>query len=119
MIDASDGTNFGKMLNKTTRELTSQDVKKMKKVMDMHRQNLFVNEVNFAKTVSPNRIQESDYSLSPGQYVDVHDNKESDENTRVKIEELSKDIGKLFMQLKELEPKVTQVIQKVLKETKK
>lgn len=113
------GTDLkGEMLSKKLRQLTNEEILKIKNVVLRFRSGEEIDEVDFAKSVDLKIIKENDYSFSPGLYINSSEIEEkySPEQLRAEIKNLAKDIELGFDSLKEIQHKVNKVIKKVTEE---
>lgn len=114
MIEAKDLE--GNMLSKKNRELTESDILKIVKVFEKHDNGENVEELGFAKTVTPGDIEENDWSFVPGRYVGILKEEVDVEATKADIKELGSQLNELFNEFNELVPKVKESIKKITEE---
>lgn len=112
-VDASNIA--GNMLSKKLRELQKEDLEKITNSLKDFREGKDIEEVGFSKTVKVDEIKDSDYSFVPGRYVGFVKEEIDEEQLKAELVESSKELSKLFEELKDLMPEVEQAIQKAIK----
>ncbi|MGY6172447.1 N-6 DNA methylase [Candidatus Mycoplasma pogonae] len=116
LIDAS---KMGTLIKKSLKELTNLDIEKIKHVYDQFVETGNVNEKEFAKTVSKKEVEENDFVLVPGRYIENLEEKINEEELYAEITELSNEIKSLFVEIVNEIPEVEKTIDKFLQKNKK
>lgn len=108
--------NMGKLISRKLRVLEEDDINKIVKAYDDFVDNKSIDIPGFCKKASLDEINENDYSLNPGRYV------ESDESDKMSLEEIQDELRKTTKELlelmkegKELEEKVKEILEEELK----
>lgn len=105
--------SLGKMVNKTLRELTEDDIAKVTGIYNDNQDN-DVNLPGIAKTISLKEIEDNDYSLVPGRYIDIVEEKIDVKQTKAEIKELFNELTLLLQEFDELKLELPNAIEKAL-----
>uniref|UniRef100_UPI00047125C5 type I restriction-modification system subunit M n=1 Tax=Mycoplasmopsis cricetuli TaxID=171283 RepID=UPI00047125C5 len=109
-----DAGNLGEMETKKLRILTKTDIQKITNVYKQYQKNENPIVKGFAKVISVDEIKENDYSLVPGRYVEIEEEKIDKEMLKKEIKELQSDIKILFKEFIDLMPEVEKAIEKAI-----
>ncbi|AEH61276.1 Site-specific DNA-methyltransferase (adenine-specific) [Methanosalsum zhilinae DSM 4017] len=105
-----DARNMGVMVDRTHRELTNEDIKKIADTYHAWRGEPDTGEyedvAGFCKSATLDDIRKHDYVLTPGRYVGFADEEEDDEPFEEKMERLTSQLSEQFKKSNELEDKI-------------
>ncbi|WHQ37494.1 class I SAM-dependent DNA methyltransferase [Spiroplasma sp. SV19] len=105
--------SLGVMVNKTLRELSEDDIAKVTKIYNDNQ----IGDVNIpgiAKTISWKEIEDNDYSLVPGRYIEIVEEKIDIKQTKEEIKELFTELTSLLKEFDELKLELPNAIEKAL-----
>lgn len=107
-----DARNFGKMYNRVQRILEDKDIKKIADTVHLW-QNIkgYKDVKGYCKSVNIEDIRKEDYILTPGRYVGLKQNKETEKDFKDKIKLLSEELGCCFKESKKLEKSIKQKLE--------
>lgn len=101
-----DAREMGFMTDRTHRDLSSEDIQKIAKLVADFQEGKDVDELGFSKVATIKEIAKQDYILTPGRYVGTAEQEKDEEDFEVKIERLSNELFKLFNESKELQHQI-------------
>ena len=113
MIDAQ---NLGKLIDgsKKNKELTNDELYKLKDIFDKFQNGEKINIKGLAKSISMQELQDGEFQLSPGRYIEIEDkDKRSDEEIQKDLEKSIEELLNLMNESKEIEKEVMEAIKKI------
>ncbi|MCS3924898.1 SAM-dependent methyltransferase [Methanosalsum natronophilum] len=105
-----DARNMGVMVDRTHRELTNEDIKKIADTYHAWRGEPDTGEYEdvpgYCKSATLDDVRKHDYVLTPGRYVGFAEEEEDDELFEEKMERLTSQLSEQFKKSNELEDKI-------------
>lgn len=103
-----DARKMGVMVDRTHRELTDEDIKKISDTYHAWKGkgDTYEDIRGFCKATSKNEIKKQDYILTPGRYVGVEIVEEDDEVFEEKMQKLTFDLAEQFKESERLEKEI-------------
>ncbi|MHA1649509.1 MAG: class I SAM-dependent DNA methyltransferase, partial [Candidatus Helarchaeota archaeon] len=103
-----DARKLGKMKDRRHRIFTDEDIQKIVAVYHAWRGEggIYKDIPGFCKSTTLEEIRKHNYILTPGRYVGIEEIEEDNEAFEDKMEYLTKELGELFKQSRELEEKI-------------
>lgn len=108
-----DARNLGFMADRTHKEFSEEDIKKVADTFHAWRgtnNQEYNDELGFAKVATLEEIKENDYILTPGRYVGLVQEEDDSEPFEEKIERLTTELSVQFAKSKELEEKIRRAL---------
>ena len=103
-----DARNLGKMVDRTHRELSNEEIKKIADTYHKYRNinGKYEDIKGFCKAAKFDKVKENDYILTPGRYVGIEDVEDDGIPFEVKMETLTKELNELFQESRILEDEI-------------
>ena len=103
-----DARNLGEMVDRSHRELTEEDVKKISETYHNYR-NLdgkYEDVKGFCKAAKLEEVRENEYVLTPGRYVGIEDVEDDGIPFEEKMQTLTSELSELFQKSRNLEEEI-------------
>ncbi len=113
MINAQ---NMGNLIegSKKNKEILDEELHKLKEIFDKFQNGESINIKGLAKSVSLEELENNDFLLSPGRYIELEEkDKRSDEEIQKDLNESISELIKLMEESKEIEKDVIEDIKKI------
>lgn len=103
-----DARNLGEMVDRTHRELSNEDVKKIADTYHNYRNinGKYEDIKGFCKVAKYDEVKENDYILTPGRYVGIEEQEDDRVPFEEKMETLTKELNELFKESRSLEEEI-------------
>ena len=103
-----DARNLGEMVDRTHRELSNEDIKKIADTYHNYRNinGKYEDIKGFCKAAKFDEVKENDYILTPGRYVGIEEQEDDGIPFEEKMEALTKELSKLFKESRNLEEEI-------------
>lgn len=103
-----DARNLGEMVDRTHRELSNEDIKKIAETYHNYRNinGKYENIKGFCKAAKFDEVKENDYILTPGRYVGIEEQEDDGVLFEEKMETLTKELNQLFQESRNLEEEI-------------
>lgn len=102
-----DARNLGHMIDRKIRELSEEDIMQIASTYHNWRNNTGYEDVQgFCKVATIDEISQNDYVLTPGRYVGIEEAEDDGVPFEEKMQKLTKELGGLFKESRELEEKI-------------
>ena len=101
-----DARQMGKMVDRTHRELTEEDIQKIAATFDAYENGTQENVAGFCAVATTEEIAKQDYILTPGRYVGIEEQEDDGEPFDDKMKRLTRELSDLFAKSHELEEKI-------------
>lgn len=103
-----DARNMGILRDRTHRELTEEEVRKIANTYHSWRGEggEYVDIPGFCKSATLDEVKKHDYILTPGRYVGFAEEEEDDEPFEEKMERLTSELAEQFKESRELEERI-------------
>ena len=102
-----DARRMGRMVDRTHRELTDEDIARIVNTYHVWRskkkQSSYADISGFCKSVALENVRSHDHVLTPGRYVGVEDQKEDDEPFEEKMNRLTAELREQFAEARRLD----------------
>ncbi|MGX7376284.1 class I SAM-dependent DNA methyltransferase [Carnobacterium maltaromaticum] len=108
-----DARNEGFMADRTTKEFSKEDIKKVADVYHAWKgtsEKKYEDVAGFCMSASLEKVQEHDYILTPGRYVGLEDEIEDTEPFEEKMERLTTTLSEQFIQSHQLEEEIRKAL---------
>lgn len=103
-----DARNLGEMVDRTHRELSNEDIKKIAETYHNYRNinGNYEDVKGFCKAAKFDEVKENDYILTPGRYVGIEEQEDDGVAFEEKMETLTKELNELFKESRSLEEEI-------------
>lgn len=103
-----DARNLGEMVDRTHRELSNEDIKKIADTYHNYRNinGSYEDFQGFCKVAKFDEVKENDYILTPGRYVGIEEQEDDAVPFEEKMETLTKELSDLFKESRNLEEEI-------------
>ena len=101
-----DARNMGKMVSRTQRELTEEDILKIAKTFKAYQNGELEDEKGFCAVADLEQIGKQDFILTPGRYVGIADAEDDGEPFQEKMERLTSELAEMFEKSHKLEDEI-------------
>jgi type I restriction enzyme M protein len=101
-----DARKMGKMVTRSLRELTDDEIRKLADTHKAFEAETLEEVKGFCAIATIEEIAEHDYILTPGRYVGIEESEDDAEPFEEKMERLTSELSELFKQSSELEQEV-------------
>lgn len=103
-----DARNLGEMVDRTHRELSNEEIKKIADTYHNYRNinGKYEDIKGFCKAAKFDEVKENDYILTPGRYVGIEEQEDDGVPFEEKMETLTKELNELFQESRSLEEKI-------------
>jgi len=110
-----DARKMGKLIDRSHRELADEEIEKISSTYHKWRSkdDGYEDVKGFCKAAKIEEVEKNNYVLTPGRYVGIDYEMESDEEFEEKMERLTKELSQQFKKSKELENKIRKNLKKV------
>lgn len=111
-----DARNLGFMADRTHKEFSEEDIKKVADTFHAWRgTNIqeYSDELGFCKEATTEEVRENDYILTPGRYIGLAEQEDDDELFEEKMARLTGELSEQFAKSKELEEQIRQVFGRI------
>ncbi|WP_336809033.1 class I SAM-dependent DNA methyltransferase [Bacillus cereus] len=108
-----DARNLGYMADRTHKEFSEEDIKKVTDTFHAWRgtnEQKYTDELGFCKEVTIEKLSQNDYVLTPGRYVGLTEQEDDVEPFEEKMERLTSELSEQFVKSKELEEQIRRVL---------
>lgn len=108
---------MGELIEKTLKQLTNENIEEICEIFNDFDENKEINIPGIAKTVPIEQIKENDFSLFPGQYIEIKEDEAVDkEELKKQLEEDINELFKLLDESKNLEQQLHDAVAQLKKE---
>lgn len=101
-----DARNMGKMVTRSLKELTEEEIKKLADTHKAFEAGTLEEEKGFCAIATIEEIAEHDYILNPGRYVGIEEEEDDGEPFEEKMARLTSELTDLFKESAELEKEI-------------
>lgn len=103
-----DARNLGEMVDRTHRELSNEEIKKISDTYHNYRNinGKYEDVKGFCKAAKFDEVKENDYILTPGRYVGIEEQEDDGVPFEEKMNTLTKELNKLFQESRILEEEI-------------
>ncbi|MDK2822011.1 MAG: type restriction enzyme protein [Candidatus Petromonas sp.] len=103
-----DARKLGQMIDRTHRELSDEDIKKIAETYHSWRNinGKYEDVKGFCKSATLEEVREHEYILTPGRYVGIEENESDDIAFEEKMEKLTSELSELFAKSRRLEDEI-------------
>lgn len=101
-----DARNMGKMVTRSLKELTEEEIKKLADIHKAFEAGTLEEEKGFCAIATIEEIAEHDYILTPGRYVGIEEEEDDGEPFEEKMARLTSELTDLFKESAELEKEI-------------
>lgn len=103
-----DARNLGEMVDRTHREISNEEIKKIADTYHNYRNinGKYEDIKGFCKAAKYDEVKENDYILTPGRYVGIEEQEDDGVPFEEKMETLTKELNKLFKESRSLEEEI-------------
>lgn len=103
-----DARNLGEMVDRTHRELSNEEIKKISDAYHNYRNinGKYEDVKGFCKAAKFDEVKENDYILTPGRYVGIEEQEDDGVPFEEKMDTLTKELNKLFQESRSLEEEI-------------
>lgn len=109
-----DARNFGKMYNKVQRILEDKDIKQIAETVHSWQKIKGYKDIEgYCKSVNIEAIRKENYILTPGRYVGLEQNKETEENFENKMKRLTEELNFCFKENRKLEKTIKEKLESI------
>jgi type I restriction enzyme M protein len=101
-----DARNMGKMVTRSLREMTTENISKIAEVFSQFDNATLENVKGFCASVTTEDIAKQDYILTPGRYVGIEEQEDDGEPFEEKMTRLTGELSEMFKKSHELEDEI-------------
>ncbi len=101
-----DARKMGHMIDRTHRDFTNEDIKKLADTFEAFQNGTLENEKGFCAVVNLQDIAAQDYILTPGRYVGIEEQKADGDSFEEKMTKLTSELSEMFKKSHELEEEI-------------
>lgn len=108
-----DARKLGHMVDRTHRELSDEDIRKVADTFHAWRgtnEQTYEDVAGFCKAATLDEVREHDYILTPGRYVGLEEAEEDDEPFEEKMARLTTELAEQFAESKRLEEEIRKML---------